>query len=217
MTFDRITEEIRIREAKKASRATTAGHEPAGSQDLEASFKKLGLSESAAKIAARGRGPQGARSLTETGKGLGLSPAAAAVFARGRGGAREAIVKNVAGLTAKSFAWPADPEDPTTWRLQIARSEDTGADWSPDEDLVRAAVAQLPGNAGYGKELAIPAADLPAVVATLAAAWIACGASVDEMPAVLTQEPGREALEAAGKRLGLSGRALEVFVEGRRR
>lgn len=184
-------------------------------QQLEAAFRKRGLGEAAAKIAAQGRGPAAHRSLAESGRALGLSPAAAEVFARGRGRQTEAAtVKNVAGLTASSFAYVPDPEDPTTWRLQIIRSED-GVGWTPDEDLVRAAVAQLPGNAGYDNELDIPAADLPKVLSTLASAWIACGAPIDEMPSVLTQEAARNTLEAGGMARGYRGQALKKFVEGR--
>ena len=64
-----------------------------------------------------------------------------------------------------------DPEDPTTWQLQLARSADDGSgEWKPDEDLVRAAVAQVPGIAGFGNALDIPGADLPKVKSILRSA-----------------------------------------------
>jgi hypothetical protein len=206
----------RVPAARIAAEPAKTSTPQALTAQLEAAFRERGLSEAAAKIAAQGRVPAAHASLAESGKALGLSPAAAEVFARGRGRQTEAATKNVAGLSASSFAYVPDPEDPTTWRLQIARREDSGADWSPDEDLVRAAVAQLPGSAGYDKELDIPDTDLPKVLSTLYSAWIACGASIDEMPAVLTQEAWRRSFEAAGKALGLSGLALQAFIEGRK-
>ena len=144
--------------------------------------------------------------------GMGLSAESAAAAARGRHRIRE-VVKNVAGLPAECFAWVPDPEDPTTWKLQISRSASTGTDWAPDEDLVRAAVGQLPGIAAFGKALDISAADLPAVKATLRAAWIACGADIAQMPAELQQE----ALRRAFVGLGMSETAAAVAARGRGR
>lgn len=181
--------------------------------ELEASFVRRGLSVESARVAARGRARSSAGSLIEAGQRLGLMPAAAHTFARGRHGLREAV-KNVAGLPASCFAWVPDPEDPTTWQLQISRSVDTGnGEWLPDEDLVRAAVAQLPGLAGYGDALDIPAGDLPGVKSILRSAWIACGAALDEMPLELTQE----ALRRSFRRLGLSETAAAVAASGRGR
>ena len=101
---------------------------------LEKAFRRIGLSEAGAKDAARGRdhGPlitQSAKtpkvhepgSLVEAFKRLHLSDSQARVAARGRSDLRE-VVKNIAGLPASCFAWTPDPEDPTTWKLQIARS-----------------------------------------------------------------------------------------------
>lgn len=148
--------------------------------------------------------------LEEAFRAGGMTEAQAKVAARGRR-IREAV-RNVAGLTAASFAWVADPEDPTTWKLQLQRSED-GDRWSPDEDLVRAAVAQLQNVGSYGSSLDIPAGDLPAVKAKLRSAWIACGAPVDEMPPELNEEALRRAFMASG----LSEDAAAVAARGRRR
>ena len=183
--------------------------------DLVGAFKGLGHTEAAAKIAARGRVPdRESGSIVEAASGLGLSQSAARTFARGRSGIREAV-KNVAGLPAECFAWvpAATADDPTTWKMQISRTAATGTDWSPDEDLVRAAVAQLPGVATYGNAVDIPAADLPAVKATLRSAWIACGADIAEMPAELQQE----ALRRAFVGLGMSETAAAVAAKGRSR
>jgi hypothetical protein len=157
--------------------------------ELAGAFRRMGLSESEARRAAHGR-------------------------QAGRAGLRE-VVKNVAGLPASCFAWvpSASPEDPTTWRLQISRSADDGTEWKPDPDLVRAAVAQLPGIAGYGQGLPIPAADLPAVRATLRAAWVQSGLPIDEMP----KELALEGLRKEFRRLGVEEAALEVAVRGRKR
>lgn len=181
--------------------------------DLVGAFKGLGHAEAAAKVAARGRVPvRESGSLVEAARGLGHSAAAARTFARGRSGFLEAV-KNVAGLPAECFAWVPDREDPTTWQLQISRSAGVGTEWAPSEDLVRAAVAKLPGVATYGNALDIPAADLPAVKATLRAAWIACGADIAEMPAELQQE----ALRREFMKLGLSEQAAATAARGRER
>jgi hypothetical protein len=172
---------------------------PVSEADLAVAFEGLGHKGESARIAARGRG-----GVRESGSLV--------LGARGRSGIREAVT-SVAGLPAVCFAWVPDPADPTTWKMQISRSADTGTQWSPDEDLVRAAVAQLPGVATFGKALDIPDADLPAVRAALRSAWIACGADIAEMPPELTQE----ALRAAFRKLGLSDRAASVAVRGRRR
>jgi hypothetical protein len=216
-----ITAEIEQREPRRRAESKTTSsvalRESRASKDdvtpkLEGAFKRLGQSDAGAKIAARGRnGRPAASNLAEAGQRLGLSSAGAKVFARGRRAVREAV-KNVAGLPASCFAWVPDPEDATTWQLQIARSADAGDAWTPDEDLVRAAVAKLPGVATFGTALDIPAADLPAVKATLRAAWIACGASIDEMPKELQQE----ALRKAFRRLGMSESAAAVAARGRR-
>ena len=191
----------------------TKAVKPVSEADLVGAFKGLGHTEAAAKIAARGRVPvQESGSLVDAARGLGLSQSAARTFARGRSGIREAV-KNVAGLPAQSFAWVPDPEDPTTWKMQISRSAATGTDWTPDEDLVRAAVAQLPGVATYGKALDIPDSEIGAVKAALRAAWIACGASIDEMPAELQQE----ALRREFMKLGLSEQAAAIAARGRER
>jgi hypothetical protein len=196
---------------------TTARRAPAAAKtaDLEPqlveAFVKGGMTEAQAKIAAAGRhATRSASNLFLAAREGGLSPAAARTFARGRSGIVE-VVKNVAGLPASCFAWVPDPEDPTTWKMQIARS--TGTDWSPDEDLVRAAVAVLPGIAPFDKALDIPTSDLPAVKAALRAAWIACGAPIDEMPAELQQE----ALRREFMRGGLSEQAAAIAARGRRR
>jgi hypothetical protein len=194
-------------------------------EQLEKAFKQMGLSEAGAKIAARGRTPQtkevkvgpgrGARpepsSHREAGLQLGLSEAQARTFARGRGRLVEAV-RNVAGLTSACFAWTPDLEAPETWQLQIARSDDSGDGmWTPDEDLVRRAVAMVPGIGGFGTTLDIPEGDLPAVKSTLRSAWIAANLPLDEMPFELNQE----ALRKAFGRLGLSEKAAAVAAEGR--
>jgi hypothetical protein len=224
--FNLIAEEVKLRDARRAgpkpgavkprreSRApavtTAIASRSATVEDeaLAASFKRLGLSDSAAKVAARGRGSRPAGGLAEAGRRLSLSAARAKTFATR--GLRE-VIRNVAGLSAACFAWVPDESDPTTWKMQIARSDD-GDVWSPDEDLVRAAVVQLPELAGYDKALDIPAADLPAVKATLRSAWIACGAPVDDMPLELSQE----ALRGPFKRLGVTTEAgMRAAVRGR--
>jgi hypothetical protein len=206
------------RETRSApiSKATTkaARVEPNLTPQLEEAFVASGMSPAKAKIAAAGRHASASHpgSLIEVGKQLGLMPAAARTFARGRHGLSEAV-KNVAGLPAECFAWVPDPEDPTTWQMQISRNAGIGSEWSPDEDLVRAAVAQLPGVATYGKALDIPAADLPAVKANLRSAWIAAAVPLDEMPPELNQE----ALRRAFLGLGLSSEAAAVAARGRER
>jgi hypothetical protein len=220
--WDLVAQEVKLREARRAAALPAASSKAVKAAtkakdltpQLEAAFERTGLSAEAARIAARGRGgrPAQAGTLGEAGRVLGLSPAAARTFARGRG-IREAVTKNVAGLPASSFAWVPDAEDPTSWQMQISRSADSGSDWAPDEDLVRAAVAQLPGIAGYDKALDIAAADLPGVKATLRSAWIACGLAIDAMPAELNQE----ALRHAFLGLGLSESAAAVAASGRTR
>lgn len=181
---------------------------------LEAAFKRGGMSAESAAVAARGRARETrAQNLYEAGLAGGLSPAAARVFELGRAGLHEAVVKNVAGLPASCFAWVPDPEDPATWQLQFSRTADDNGVWTPDEDLVRAAVAQVPGIAGFGNALDIPAADLPGVKSILRSAWIACGAALDEMPSELNQE----ALRRAFRRGGLSERAAAIAASGRER
>jgi hypothetical protein len=221
--WDLVTAEIEHREARSTARSTSAsrvalreGHGKTRdvTAELEAEFRRSGLSPEAARAAARGRGRvKESGSLIDAFKAGGLSERAARVAARGRHGLHE-VVKNVAGLPASAFAWTPDPEDPTTWRMQLSRSADNGNGvWAPEEDLVRAAVAQLPGIAQYGDALDIPAADLPAVRATLRAAWIACGISLDDMPNELNQE----ALRREFLRGGLSAEAAAVAARGRQR
>jgi len=181
---------------------------------LEKAFQGMGLSPKSSAVAALGRAarPTKAGSLVEAARELGHSAAAARTFARGRSGFCEAV-KNIAGLSSRCFAWVPDENDPLTWQLQIARSDEPSGAWQPDEDLVRAACGQVPGIATYGKALDIPTADLPAVKATLRAAWIACGASIDEMPAELQQEGLRRAFVG----LGLSETEAATAARGRER
>jgi hypothetical protein len=197
---------------RKLSRTTTKPKTENLTPQLEKAFRGLGLSESHATIAARGRGgrPVAAGSLTEAAaKELGLDSARAKLFARGRD--LSEVVRNSAGLSAACFAYVADAEDPTTWQLQIARSDDSGKGWSPDEDLVRAAASSLPGIAAFGKEVGIPDMALPAVRSVLRSAWIACGANLDEMPGELQQEGLRIAFEG----MGLSPAAAAAAAKGR--
>jgi len=170
--------------------------------------------EAQAKTAAAGRHTlgAGATSLYRLAHERGYSPAAARIFAAGRHGISEAVT-NIAGLTARCFAWIPDPEDSTTWQLQIARSDEPDSAWQPDEDLVRSAVSQLPGIAGYDKAIDIPASALPGVKSVLRSAWIACGADVDQMPAELNQE----ALRREFLKLGLSETAAAIAARGRGR
>jgi hypothetical protein len=149
--------------------------------------------------------------LREVGESaFGMSPAAARVFAQGRSRLTE-VEKTVGGLTASCFAWTPDLSDSSTWKMQICRSAD--GDWSPSEDLVRAAVAQLPGVAAPDKALDIPETDLPQVKAVLRSAWIACGAPIDEMDPVLNES----ALARAFTGLGLSEDTAAVAARGRQR
>ena len=165
------------------------------------------------KPKAKATGPVGAPSLIEAGEGLGLSSAAARTFAAGRR-FTEAVVKNVAGLSAACFAFVPDPADPTTWQLQICRADDSGNGWTPDQELVKAAVAQLPGIAGYGVGIDIPLLALPAVKSVLRSAWIACTLPLDEMPPELAQEALRKAFVGMG--LSDSAAATAAKVRGRR-
>ena len=182
--------------------------------ELAGAYKGLGHTEAAAKIAARGRVPvRESGSIVEAARGLGLSQSAARTFARGRSGIREAV-KNVAGLPAECFAWVPDPADPTTWKMQISRSANTGTEWSPDEDLVRAAAAQLPGVATYGKALDIPDSEIGDVKARLRAAWIAANLPLDDPAYAVLQQ---EALRREFMKLGLSESAAGVAARGRER
>lgn len=205
---------LTVREKSGAVASKPKAAKPVTEAEFAATFEKLGLSPSAAKTAARGRGTQPAKASTfvEAGRDLGLTPAGAKAFAYGRG-VRE-VAKDIAGLPATSYAYTPDVEDPSTWRLQISRSADTGDTWRPDEDLVRAAVAKLPGIAGYDSAIDIPAADLPGVKAKLRSAWIACGASLGDMPPELAQE----ALQRAFRRLGhTSDIGVTAAARGRER
>jgi hypothetical protein len=200
--------------AAKATRSANA--KPVTEAEFVAAFKRLGLSTSAAETAARGRGvkPAKSSSLIESGRALGLSRVAAKAFARGRSGLSE-VAKDVAGLPANCYAYTPDVEDPLTWKLQIARSADNGNGvWTPDEDLVRAAVAQLPGIAGYEQAIDIPAAALPGVKAVLRSAWISCGASVDELPRELAQEALRKPFERLGIKTEVG---MQAAMRGRER
>lgn len=199
---------------KAAPRATPVATPAVVEAELAAAFRRGGMSAESALVAARGRFPREPSSLYEAFRAVGMSDGAARVAARGRDGVREAVVRNVAGLSAACFAWVPDPESPETWQLQIARDDDSGdGAWQPDEDLVRRAVAMVPGIAGFDQALDIPAGDLPTLKATLRAAWIACGAALDEMPFELNQE----ALRRAFMRGGLSERAAAIAARGRER
>jgi hypothetical protein len=208
----RLTEPGAILPKKKAAPASKAA-KPASEAELAGAFKRIGMDEAGAKAAASGRGvrPAPAGSLAESGKARGFSASKASAFSKGRGVSEAA--KDAAGLGPTAYAWTPDVEDASTWRLQISRSADVGAEWKPDEDLVRAAVAQLPGIAGYENAIDIPASDLPSVKATLRSAWIACGASIDEMPSELQQE----ALRRAFVRGGLSEKAAAIASRSRER
>jgi hypothetical protein len=221
-TMRALAQHLRQRHAEAGKKPVTASRSttvPAGTvalrerktPKLEDGFKRLGLPTEAARAAARGRG--GVRqsgSLVEGFRRRGLSERAARVAAAGRHGVLEAV-KNIAGLPASCFAWIPDSEDASTWQLQISRSGDIGSGWAPDEDLVRAAVAKLPGVAAYDQALDIPAADLPGVKSILRSAWIACGADLDEMPYELNQEALRQAFLG----LGLSEKAAAIAARGR--
>jgi hypothetical protein len=198
---------------ERTSAPTSKAAKPASEAELEAAMKRVTKDENIAKIAARGREarPAPARSLVEAGKGLGLGAAKAKAFAKGQSVSEAA--KDAAGLGPTAYAWTPDVEDASTWRLQISRSAETGTSWNPSEDLVRAAVAQLPGIAGYENAIDIPAADLPAVKAVLRSAWIACGAAVDAMPPELQQEALRRAL----LRGGMSEKAAAIASRDRER
>ncbi len=202
----RLTElgTVTLRGRKSAPKA-----EPDLTPQLESAFRAGGMSEAEAKIAARGRARRAAQSLAEAAREGGMTPAAARTFARGRG-LRE-VAKDAAGLPACAYAYPRDPEDPTTWRLQIAKDADQPGAF--DKELVKYAVNQLPGIAGYDKALDIPAADLATVKATLRSAWIACGLDVNEMPAELQAE----ALRREFIRGGLSEKAAAIAAAGRNR
>ena len=203
---------LRERQHGTATRATKVSPASDIEAQLAAEFQRGGLTAEGAAGAVRGRAARPVpQTLYEAGIADGMSPAAAKAFARGRHGLNE-VVKNVAGLPASCFAWVPDPEDPLTWQLQIARSADNGSgEWSPDEDLVRAAVAQVPGIAGYDQALDIPAAALPGVRSILRSAWIACGAAIEEMPSELNQE----ALRREFRRGGLSEQKAAIAARGR--
>jgi hypothetical protein len=137
--------------------------------------------------AAKGSASDTDRKLREVMINLGLSPSEADSAVVGRNGsrAREAV-KNVAGLTSRAFAWVPDENDPSTWRLQICRTDYPGMTWEPDQELVQAAVKVIPEPGAFGR-MDIPDADLPAVKSTLRSAWIAAGLDVTAMPEVLSE------------------------------
>jgi hypothetical protein len=150
---------------------------------------------------------------------LGQNPQQAKIAAAGRAGLRSGIreassVKDAAGLGPDAYAYAPDPEDPTTWRLQIAKDDprsDNGTTF--DSELVKYAVNHLPGIAMYGQAVDIPEKDLAAVKATLRSAWIACGLSIDDLPI----EMQNLELAAALRSLGHTGIGLRAAMRGRSR
>jgi hypothetical protein len=149
--------------------------------------------------------------LIKAARRMGLSERRAVAFARGRAGMREAIT-NVGGLTSRCYAWVPDENDPTTWQLQIARSDDPAEDLVFDSGLVQAAVQLVPGLGAFGRTLAIPDSALPQVKATLRTAWIQSGLDPNEMPSGLLEA----ALETALRRMGMSQRAAAAAARGPR-
>ena len=152
------------------------------------------------------------QSLSRVFEELGHSPAAAKVAAAGRSGLREAsAAKDPAGLGPDAYAYAANPDDATTWLLQLF--SDKNAE-TPDPELVRYAVSHLPGIATYGQAVAIPDKDLDAVKAKLRSAWIAAGLSIEDLPLEMQQLE----LAAAFRRLGhTSTVGLRAALRGRSR
>ncbi len=183
--------------------------------ELAEAFRSMGHSEASALVAARGRGARpNATGLVEAGRNLGLPPAQANTFARGRGGIREAVTKTEpasgdfkGGDFGKADYAFTPSDEPADWALLLTLSPGG----TPDPDLVRGAVAAI--DAENPVDNPVPEEALPAVKATLAAAWTKAGLTVDEMPAVLTAESLRDAF----RRLRMSDRAAAVAAEGRGR
>jgi len=196
--------------------STSKPAEPLPESELAMAFKRLGHSESSAKVAARGRsGPASAGSLVEAGKRLGLPQAAAKTFARGRDGVTEAVTRHEPGagnfkggdFPASDYAYVGDREDPNTWKLRLTVTPGGPA----DRVAVRAAVAAVdPANLAVPNP-EIPDDDMPAVLARLHKAWTQAGLSADEMPSFLAAE----ALRRAFRQLGLSEREAAIAAKGR--
>ncbi len=200
-----------MRAAEQAAREGRPYPRPESKSPAKAIVKAGGPVAEQSEASTFGRRSPEPKDLTTAFRSAGLSESAAKVAARGRARLHEAV-KNVAGLSARCFAWVGDPEDPDTWKMQIARTDDAGSDWAPEEDLVRAAVAQLPGNAGYNQGADIPAGELPKVKSILYAAWNQCNLPLDDpLASVLTQE----ALARAFRALGV--RDVETAARGRSR
>lgn len=80
-----------------------------------------------------------------------------------------AVTKTEAGASfpAAAYAYVPDASMPSTWKLRLWATPDGG----PDAHIVGAAIAALGPGGFRGNKVQIPAADLPAVKAKVAAAW----------------------------------------------
>jgi hypothetical protein len=189
---------------------------PDRTPELEAAFRRRGLTAESARIAARGRsGAQKPSSLLESFRRRGLSERAARVAAAGRRGVLEAVTKHEdpAGdfkggdFPASDYAYVGDAADPETWALVLTVTPGG----TPDPDYVKAAVQAItPGNPTPNP---VPDSALPDVKAALAKAWTKAGLAADSLPEILTTE----ALRRSFRRLGLSETAATVAASGRGR
>jgi len=93
--------------------------------------------------------------------------------------------ENGKAYPSSDFAYVPDPEKPSEWKLRLTATPG-GA---PDSGIVGAAIAALGPGGFRGQKVDIPAADLPAVLAKVRAAWKKANPdkSVDEMPATIKE------------------------------
>jgi hypothetical protein len=177
---------------------------------LETAFRRMGLSESGAKVAAAGRGGDRPRNLAEVGRGIGLSPSASSRFARGRGMSEAAKVTDGAGFFATDWAYhPSD--DPTTWRYLLVKQPGDGALGAYDSDLVQKAATALSVDDYAVAQPDVPKADLAGVKQTVAGAWVQSGLALADMPPGLVES----GLATAFKGMGHSESAARIMAKGR--
>jgi hypothetical protein len=144
----------------------------------------------------------------------GMSADRARIAAAGRRGLREVVTKHEPAVgdfkggdfPASDYAYAPDKQDPSTWQLQLTVLP--GGQLDPDS--VRAAVQAIdPANPADNP---VPEDELPAVIAKLARCWTGSGLPAEEMPAILTAESLRAEFRRGGV---TSTTALSAAVRGR--
>ena len=81
-----------------------------------------------------------------------------------------AVTQTINGVAfpAKCFAYVPDPNMPSTWKLRMYKNP---GDPTPDAGFIGGCVAALGPSGFRGSKVQIPAADKPAVIAKVRAAW----------------------------------------------